>query len=184
MPLEPGVRVRSRPVGCPDPRQPVAERRGRRQVDMRVASAAWARCRCASVSPGIGDLIWLKGDPLRVRVRPGLEVHLGAGEGDPTVTDPDGLHPPEPAVAGERGDAAGDERRRGASVSVVPARSGASGPCRRAPDRAGPAVHRRARPASCRPHGVRSAPRAAAIGSTVCGQPPWASVRASSGPRR
>ena len=45
-----------------------------------------------------GDLVRLQPDPSGERVRPGLEVHLGPGEGHPPVADADGLDPAEAVV--------------------------------------------------------------------------------------
>ena len=76
----------------------------------RVASAAWTRWRCASVRPGIADLVGRELDAPGERVGRGVSRNdLGAGEGHPPVADPDRLDPAEAAVTREGRDAAGDE---------------------------------------------------------------------------
>ena len=170
------------------------------------------------------DLVGLERDTLGVRIGPRLEVHLGAGEGDPAVADADRLDPPEPRAAGERGDPPGDRARRAArrlrsvpvggvgragmdhglvrvsrvlpprgasgspktsssgSGSTAPAASPAAAVSPAPGVTSGPLVERRP-PASISLHDGRSAPSAAAIGSTVRGSfALWTSVD-ESGPR-
>ena len=107
----------------------------------RDAIAACARCRWASVSPGIAT--WSGSSRIR-SVNGSARVSrydLGPGERDPPVADPDRLDPAEPRVAGERRDAAGDQRVEGhGPVSLAGRPAAPRGRRGRAPPRArGPA---------------------------------------------
>ena len=75
----------------------VDRQRGVDEVDVRVDE------------PGHRDLARLELDPAGVRIGARLEVDRRAGEGDLAVADPDRLDPAEAGVAGEGGDATGDE---------------------------------------------------------------------------
>ena len=59
------------------------------------AMAACARCRWASVRPGMATWSGSRAIRSRERVRARLEIHLGTGERDPSVPDADRLDPAE-----------------------------------------------------------------------------------------
>ncbi len=84
--LEPGVRIGREVtlVRGPDPAQAVGDRRTRGQVEMPGREGQLGEMQVRVGQPGDRHLVGLEIEPLRVRVRPGLEVHLGPGEGDPT----------------------------------------------------------------------------------------------------
>ena len=133
---------------------------------------------------GDRDLVGLERDPPRERVGPRLEVDLGAGEGDPAGADPDRLDPAEPGSPGQRRDPARDEgverhRPRLGAIGRVgwPGRAVARSPADRSSSSSAPLGSSR----SCQVG--RSAPSAAAIGSTVCGSAAYCASEARSGPR-
>ena len=132
--LEPGIRDRpSAACAAPMRASPSASVAASDRSTWRVASAAPARCRCASVRPGDRHLVGLERDPLGERVGARLERDLGPGERDPAVADADRLDPAEPALAGERGDPPGDRACRAARGQASGSASSATSPARSSP---------------------------------------------------
>ena len=108
--LEPRLRVRQPPVRVADSRQALLERGGVGEIDLPACHRALGEVEVGVGEAGNGHLVGFEDDPLGMRIGPCLEVHLRPGKGDPAVADSDRLDPAEAGVAGQRGDASGDQR--------------------------------------------------------------------------
>ena len=119
---------RARACGRARPRaSPSSSVGGRREVDLAERERRLGEMEVRVGQARDRDLVRFERDPPRERVRPGLELDLGAGEGDPAVADPDRLDPAEPGSPGQRRDPARDRGRRAASRSGAVGGVGRSG---------------------------------------------------------
>ena len=84
----------------------VVQRGHPRQVDLPTHEGRLGEMEMRIGQPGDRDLIGRELDPLRERVGPGLQPHLGPGERDPSIADPHRLHPAEAGLARQGGDPA------------------------------------------------------------------------------
>ena len=98
MPFEPGT-ARQSLVRLPETRQPLVQRGGVAEIHVPRRESGLGQVEMGIGEPGDGDLIRLETDPLGEWIGAGLEVNLGAGEGDPAIADADRLHPAEAGIA-------------------------------------------------------------------------------------
>ena len=107
--LQPGVGREGIMRGA-QPRQPFIERLRVREIDLPPRDGSLREMEVRVGQPGDRDLVGFQADALREWIGPRLEEHLGAGERDAAVADPDRFDPAEPLVALQGRDAAGDQR--------------------------------------------------------------------------
>ena len=115
VPVEPGIGVRERGVRVGDLRHAGLEGLGPGEVDLVQGSRRLGEMEMRVGQPGDRDLVGRQRDPPGERIGAGLELDLGASEGDPPIPDADRLDPAETGPSGKRRDAPGDQECRAAS---------------------------------------------------------------------